>query len=455
MFESDANLFFEAETYVLDASEKFEQTKTLLTTMKDEMEQYGYDHSHLDNNQDKIDSVDTSLKGLIENITKVRDSLKQIDEAFANAYSGILSNYGVEDVTQYDNSPLTFGDGELDFMSLTDLQYHKFAMLSYYFVNKTNIFEENKGKTLKEIEDLICDGKGFSKNGIADFTIYDVHLDAYGNASVLVLLDEMGNYTLVFPCTYNPGSDPNKDTIQQYEDVVYDVETFFDIEGLYGAALEKIIVSSATAFYYEKAREEGKQLNFFGYSKGGGVAEYAYVSLAKFLTEEERTTLGDIVVYNPLHENLTTTEVNILKESEDLTVYRNQGDLVSTYNHENTFDDETIFIHCDWANLYNASAPKEYSGIAEFGMTFLDPDIAMLIKNKDNFGYLFSGGPHSVGAAHDTLAFDDYGNSIYNPESYLYTESGKYSGREVSMYLMGTENIKWWTDEGDKWDFLY
>ena len=28
MFESDANLFFEAETYVLDASEKFEQTKT-------------------------------------------------------------------------------------------------------------------------------------------------------------------------------------------------------------------------------------------------------------------------------------------------------------------------------------------------------------------------------------------------------------------------------------------
>lgn len=473
MFESDAQLFFDAETYVLDAVEKFGITQGNIYTIINKMNEIGYENSSFVNIQDKINNVTKKLNDLVENITKVRENLLNIDQTFANEYSGILTDYSIDDVSKFDNSSFVLDDTELDFCELTDLQYNRLSMVSYYFSNQFDKFEANKGKKLSEIESLVSDEQYFTSYGLGDMVIYDVIADDYGNALLLVLVDEMGNYTLVFPCTSNPNDlkATGRNLWQQIEDAVYDGEIYLDVDLLGNVAAEKELVAKYTREYYEKASEEGKKINFLGYSKGGGVAEYAYLSIAKELSDNERQTLGEIIVYNPLHDNLTDEEVTLLKESGDFTVYRIQGDLISTHVHENTFDNETIFIYCNWASETGEvfSVTNDEDRLASWqraigaGAGILDPyigpklpttgldpyfgpgtslvDSTMLIKNIDYVQYAFMGGTHSLGSYDEYLAFDDYGNSIYNPKSYLYTESGKYTGREVCMYLYGIEDL--------------
>lgn len=102
--------------------------------------------------------------------------------------------------------------------------------------------------------------------------------------------------------------------------------------------------------YNNKAKEEGKTLNYFGYSLGGGIALTAYSKL--YL--EDPTIKDNITttVYNPWighceqnSSNKNNELINILDDSDNVVIYAAEADIVSQFNTSvDILADNTVYI---------------------------------------------------------------------------------------------------------------
>ena len=101
--------------------------------------------------------------------------------------------------------------------------------------------------------------------------------------------------------------------------------------------------------YYEKAKSEGKKLNFSGYSLGGSLAENSYLSLLDQYGDDNQV-LNDITLFNPYHNNLSKEQVQQLKK-HNIKIYCNEGDVVSGIFNQDDFKGVTKNIYIDYKTI--------------------------------------------------------------------------------------------------------
>lgn len=160
-----------------------------------------------------------------------------------------------------------------------------------------------------------------------------------------LLEDICGNLMAYYPCT----------NLVEIEDFVYDSYNIINsISKSDKNFINKITPTDkiynsqqlqAKEFLDEciKLLPEGKFISVFGFSLGGSLAESAYLSSYN----EYHNVLGDIILFNPYHDNLSTDNTNKLKQTNKLKIYACEGDLVSTFFNYNDFSGVTkpIFIN--------------------------------------------------------------------------------------------------------------
>ena len=387
------------------------------------------------------------------------NEIKQITQQYDEIY-----NYNLEGINQNQSSNSDSELSKKELFSLndiTDKQYNILASMSYTYITKSEKFKNGKKLSEVDVTETIGSGENEKKvnmydyYGIGDLTIVESYIGEDGYAC-LVLKDDFGNYLMINPCTNEPKvkTIEGKTVVENYEDLLYDfypllvelgvydtqlsdleidniLSLVFSLVGLSNLDLgekpleyiEKIYKSQRkqaeefTEKYYNQALSEGKQLSFFGYSKGGGLSEYSYLSCVDY--ESSNQVLSEIILYNPFHDDLDSEEVKILKDNDDLTLYRNQGDFVSTIFNEHDFEEDTVYIKCDWKNLYS------------------DPEQTSLF---DKISEAIHGKPHQPGSSSKD-AYDEEGNAV-KADSYEYSD--------VSNFLFGTKDVINFTKVGVK-----
>ena len=382
-----------------------------------------------------------------------------------------------------------------EFDDFTDYQYNKFSSMSYLFATNPEKFEA--GKRLCELEFMTNTAKEgetpnwvnqFQSEGYGDLEIVESYVGEDGY-SCLVLKDEADNYMMINPPTKEPVFKDG--SIENYEDLLYDFYPLFKEIGLYDTALTDVelenlipIVLNAcglkgldigdnpleyieniyksqrkqaedfTKKYYDKALAEGKKISFFGYSKGGGMAEYSCLSCADY--EASGIVIDEVVLYNPFHDDLNKDEVKTIKNKADITLYRNQGDVVSTIFNEHDFEEDTKYIKCDWKNLYSEEEKARGDAVGQIydlinykipidisigNLQIFDEEIPIVkkilpeikvLKKIENIESAIHGKPHQPGEANISEAYDSEGNAI-PAESYEYSE--------VSKKIFGVKDI--------------
>jgi len=89
---------------------------------------------------------------------------------------------------------------------------------------------------------------------------------------------------------------------------------------------------------------KGKKLSIFGFSLGGSLAE------SSFLNSYDKCNkiLGNLILFNPYHNNLSLEETKKLKEIKKLKIYACEGDMVSTIFNYNEFKNNTNPIYINY-----------------------------------------------------------------------------------------------------------
>jgi len=384
----------------------------------------------------KVNSSNVKIN--VSNLAGINTSLLSYTKNI-NSYS----NY------KFDETSIDYGSENNDnsFGNLTDEEYNTLASITARFSEYPEKFVE--GKKLSEVVEEIYGKETEMFSCFENFEIVEMVNEDF-DFSALVLKDDIGNYTIIYPSTKKTLDDILYDAYpllvelgfydmnfrDDYSAVVEILDEIFEAKGILkelsnsiGLDLQNLDIKGILA-YIEKvytvqrflafnisqrycmiANREGSSLNFFGYSKGGGMAEYAYLQTMKFCARTN-DSLGDIVVYNPYHDNLSDVDVGILKESGDFSVYRQQGDCVSAIFNDSDFENETTYVKCDWESCYGK--PRENGNI---------------LDNIDRFPLIF-GGPHAPALA-SSDAFDENGNA-------LYAEKIKYE--DVFSYLFNVKD---------------
>ena len=179
-----------------------------------------------------------------------------------------------------------------------------------------------------------------------------------------ILEDKFGNPMLYFPCT----------NLVETEDFLYDSYPLIDSLSKKGKKIGNIIKAKQT---YDSQQYQAKQLLkkciqnipedrkiiVSGYSLGGSLAEAAYLYNYKQYPEIFET----LILFNPYHNRLSKSEIEIIKKSGHLKLYVCEGDSVSTVFNYNDFYDASTPVYID----YNKNA-------------------LTTIKNIDNGDSLFS-----------------------------------------------------------------
>ena len=278
------------------------------------------------------------------------------------------------------NNPMVDKSGEIS--NFTDFQKSLMGMIASNPINivldgKESIY---KDKTIWELynssdcpEDLKGKLENFINFGMGDFEIVEV-VNGEDGFSAIVYKDKDGNYMLSFPCT-----DENV-----LSDIVYDAEVVSGLEldkvdDMFGIPIDAANKSQKQqAFelakkYFDEAKKDGKQLNIGGYSLGGSLAEYVYLELSRkdmdtsemgilsFFTKEKyenNDTLGNLIVYEPLHNDLSEAQVEFLKKqykNGKVDIFSVIGSTVSSYHNYEDLKDITNFLEANAINRLKES----------------------------------------------------------------------------------------------------
>lgn len=397
-------------------------------------------------------------------------------------------------------------DNKNGFAELTDIQYNYMASISGQLASHPEIFVNAlKNKKPCYLKDITRISYMFKEedNYFSDLSIHDV-IQGKDGFVAMVLEDKAGNYTIVNTCTttdfYNICYDlyPLLEEIGIYDDNI-SLKLLSELMGknlikeiIIGMGVEEEIVNRylnkfssidellgeikriydsqneqgalLASDYYLASYNKGVKLNFFGYSKGGGIAEYMYLTCVEnydidfkeinknnnsknqklyssgnhFMSSTqniisnkfclEPNCLGKIVTYNPYHYyGLSDQDIDILN-SVDYVLYRQNGDYVSTVLHENSFDDKTIAIKCDWRSMieytnvigdifnYWVFSPKMYETIYKL---FQNPEMISSLR------ILFMDGAHRPSLASKD-AYNEDGSAVSDIELATFEEISKY-----------------------------
>lgn len=363
------------------------------------------------------------------------------------------------------------------------------------------IYENSDSESDRELGAIIRNN--LVNNGMGNFKIVEVvsgstnkksiiDLSVLNGFDAIVLQDEKGNYGIYYPSTdQNEKSDlifdfskiyhslidtDSEETIKKVTSLTsfYIDEFFSDKENEEGLDIDYLTklgllavdttyslqVNSAQDLaekYAEKAKEEGVQVNFFGYSLGGSLAEESYIYLYneyEGMTEEEkRKVLGEITLYNAYHAQLEDYEIDILTQSGDLNLYCAEGDMVSSIFNYDEFYDYTKFIYIDTETvvadskeLYKNNLIKEdvldiYSILEDAGINPAGLTKAELESLNYIMAIFLGGGTHGIAHAIDKkdVSFNEDGsarNSIILENGETYIVDG-YTFSETSKLLFG------------------
>lgn len=278
------------------------------------------------------------------------------------------------------DNPMVDKSGKIS--NFTDFQKSLIGMVASNPINivldgKESIY---KDKTIWELynssdcpEDLKGKLENFINFGMGDFEIVEV-VNGEDGFSAIVYKDKDGNYMLSFPCT-----DENV-----LSDIVYDAEVVSGLEldkvdDMFGIPIDAANKSQKQqAFelakkYFDEAKKDGKQLNIGGYSLGGSLAEYVYLELSRkdmdtsemgilsFFTKEKyenNDTLGNLIVYEPLHNDLSEAQVEFLKKqykNGKVDIFSVIGSTVSSYHNYEDLKDITNFLEANAINRLKES----------------------------------------------------------------------------------------------------
>lgn len=347
--------------------------------------------------------------------------------------------------------PMVNTSGEI--ANFTDYQKSLIGMMSSNDINKilgTDFSIENKddrakdlstkeaiykGKTLWELynssdcpDNLKGKLEGMINYGMGDFEIVEV-VNGVDGFSALVYKDADGNYLLSFPCT--------DEKVQS--DIIYDAEVVSGLDldqvnDVFGTPIDaannsqKEQAYKLAKEYFDKAKAEGKQINIGGYSLGGSLAEYVYLELASEKTDilyslmtitdyKDNETLGNLMVYEPLHNDLNEKQVEFLKElykKGKIDIFAVVGSTVSTYHNYEDLKDITNFIEANAINrikdslVYDSDfAHNIIHGKYEFEYASVDlykalrsimseEEIEKICLIINNYKTLYSGNGHAV-----------------------------------------------------------
>lgn len=306
-----------------------------------------------------------------------------------------------------------------EFANFTDLQKIYLARFSNLFSDLEAEKDFVEGKTIKELlnsdkfkydrrlEELV-------KCGFGDIRITEVKRGTCG-FSALVLQDKSENYMLHYNCTeddtlINKFGDYSYDAVLAASSLKKsDFEAVFPGKGFVYDILHDIAKSDAfqsiiynqriqaqklSEKYINIARSENVKVHLSGYSLGGSLTEESLL----YFDKHGKDVLGNVTVYNPIHNNLSKKEVEIIKSYGDqYQCYIAQGDLTSAVSNYDDFKDIARYVGYDYK--------KEYKDVIDdYG-----DDLIKFIEK------MFTGTPHSA----DTILrnneaiqnnFDENGN---------------------------------------------
>ena len=190
--------------------------------------------------------------------------------------------------------------------------------------------------------------------GFGDIKIREFHQGENG-FDAYVLEDVDGNLMVYYPCT----------NLVETEDFLYDSYNIIEDITNKGESIGKLIrakqiydsqQTQAKAFLEKHVSSvtDGKTVSVFGFSLGGSLAETSYLNSL----DKHADVLGDVVLYNPYHDNLTSNEANKLIATKKLKIYACEGDMASTVFNYKEFSGVTKPIYVDSAS--NMSNAKSY-----------------------------------------------------------------------------------------------
>jgi len=331
----------------------------------------------------------------------------------------------IEDYTDYQNC-LT---GELNCNELNKI------------FNGKNL-DEYSGKTLYQLyESGIYENTklvNYINYGFGDLRLIEV-LNGEKGFNAIVFQDIEGNYLLSFPCT----------SVGQKEDIVYDAEhvlsvdfaeifSTFNLSGLQIGSYhsQKKQARKLAEKYFNKAKQDGVKLNISGFSLGGSLAEDVYLELSKQdifgFNYEDNNNMGDLILYEPVHNNLSNREVKFLKEMNEkgkINIYCVEGSMVSTYYNHDDLKDIEHFIYADYLTQVKKQLKYDSTFIEEFmnkkiSYEYFSFDVNIALKSifTDNelkhLAFLINNCKIIFGCAHSAsnplefrdISFDENGN---------------------------------------------
>lgn len=157
-----------------------------------------------------------------------------------------------------------------------------------------------------------------------------------------ILEDIDKNIIVYYPCT----------NLIELDDFIYDSYNAITLISKKQKFLGKITTATKKYRSQQKQAKETllkcvnavsleKKVNVFGFSLGGGLAEISFLNCY----DKGYDVLGDIILFNPYHDNLSTEQATKLKESGKLKIYACEGDMASTTFNYKDFSEITKPIY--------------------------------------------------------------------------------------------------------------
>lgn len=164
--------------------------------------------------------------------------------------------------------------------------------------------------------------------------------------------------------------------------------------------------------YYDKAKSEGTTLNLHGYSLGGNLAERTYISLVNEKGKSDKT-INSLTLFNPLHDSLSKDEVELLKNDENVSIFCNEGDIVSGINNQKDLDSKTKYIYIDYDRVINQNVdPSKNSIENSYNVGIYGLHGLSYALNKDKISF------NSDGSIKDTVTITKDNKTIqYKPHA--------------------------------------
>lgn len=261
-----------------------------------------------------------------------------------------------------------------EFANFTDLQKIYLARFSNVFNDLETDKDFVEGKTIRELlnSDKYRNDERLMKLfecGFGDIRITEVKRGKFG-FSALVLQDKSGNYMINYNCTE---TDKLSSKVGDYSyDVVLaasslkksDFEAVFPGKGYLFDKLQDIAKSDTfqsiiynqrvqtqelSEKYINIARSECVKVHLSGYSLGGSLTEESLL----YFDKHGKDVLGNVTVYNPIHNNLSKEEVEIIKSYGDqYQCYIAQGDLTSAVSNYDDFKDIVRYVGYNYKKEY-------------------------------------------------------------------------------------------------------